>query len=138
MDKNTTKKIETVYIHNENGTPISMTQETNEALCSVELGVSNKGRVHIKGVKVYAATAQEAAIEALATIRMIREAANAKPRADVVAVFEQAEAEPEEASELVTEVEQMKADKQMSQAQGTALDPQSVWDREKGAWVMPR
>ena len=68
---NTTKVTERVYTHKADGTPVAMTEETDEALCSVELGETAKGEVQVKSVKVYAATAQEAAQEALATFRTL-------------------------------------------------------------------
>ena len=67
-----TKTIETVYYHNENGIPESTVEVTEEHLCSVELGENAKGEVQVKGVKVYAATAGEAAIQAVAALRELR------------------------------------------------------------------
>ena len=44
--------------------------------CSVVLGTTAKGEAQIKSVKVYAATAQEAADQALATFRSLQEQMN--------------------------------------------------------------
>ena len=73
MAKNTTKTIESSYTYNHNGEPVSHTQETEENLCSVELCEGRKGKYQIRSVKVYAATAEEAAMKALATFKMLTE-----------------------------------------------------------------
>ena len=51
-----------------------VTETTIEALCSVEIGATAKGEVQIKSVKVYAANADDAADQALATFRKIQDA----------------------------------------------------------------
>ena len=53
------------------GESLGYTDTTEEHLCSVELGATAKGDPQIKSVKVYAATPQEAAEEALATFRWL-------------------------------------------------------------------
>ena len=65
--------------HNEHGEPVSSTEETNESLCSVELGETAKGEVQVKSVKVYAATAGEASLQALTVYRELRQYLTEEP-----------------------------------------------------------
>ena len=66
------------------GMELGWDETTDEALCSVELGATAKGEPQIKSVKAYAATAAEAAAQALETfgtlvgqLRQLQEDANA-------------------------------------------------------------
>ena len=68
----TTKKTELQTTYNERGMPVSSTEETNESLCSVELGENAKGEAQVKSVKAYAATLEEAAAEAMAAFKALR------------------------------------------------------------------
>ena len=67
-----TKSTETIYTYNENGAPLSMTEESYEPKCSVELGEAASGKPVVKSVKVYAATGVEAAALAIATFNNLR------------------------------------------------------------------
>ena len=68
----TTKRVELWTKYNDNGMPVSTTEETQERLCSVEIGESASGQAHVKSVKAYAATVEEAAAEAMATFKGLR------------------------------------------------------------------
>ena len=66
-----TKVVESVRDVSLDGIDHGGTAKTYEDLCSAELGVTAKGEPQVKSVKVYAATAQEAADRVLATFKWL-------------------------------------------------------------------